>query len=195
MVTTLRAPLMTRADDDESMRLGIFYPNTPGLHVASSLVRQENPDAMDLRAHIEAAQACEEIGLDFIFLPDRWSPYGPACSAVGFQDPMIHAPMLAAALSAVTRDIGIVTTMHTTYHHPVHVARIGANLDALTKGRWGLNIVTGFTANEGELFGLDAIPHDERYAMADEFLDAVRELWAGEHVDFRGKWFTFSVRL
>lgn len=196
MVTTLnRIPLMGRADDDQLMRIGIFYPNTPALHVTSPQVRAENPDAMDFRAHAEVARACEEIGLDFIFMPDRWSPYGPACTAAGFQDPIIHAPLLAASMAAVTREIGIVTTMHTTYHHPVHVARIGANLDALTKGRWGLNIVTGFTSNEGDLFGLDEIPHDERYAMADEFLDAVRALWRGGPVDFRGKWFSFHGRL
>ncbi len=107
----------------------------------------------------------------------------------------MYSPTLAAVFAAVTRNCGLITTVHTTYHHPVQVARFGANLDVLSKGRWGINVVTGLGDQESALFGIEPISHDDRYEMADEFLDAVRQLWTCEPVEFRGKWFRFSGQM
>ncbi|MBU2532297.1 MAG: LLM class flavin-dependent oxidoreductase, partial [Alphaproteobacteria bacterium] len=44
-------------------------------------------------------------------------------------------------------------------------------------GRWGLNVVTGYKKSEFEMFGLEPIPHDARYRMADEFTTILKRLW------------------
>jgi FMNH2-dependent dimethyl sulfone monooxygenase len=49
--------------------------------------------------------------------------------------------MLMMALAAMSSRIGLISTMHIGLLHSVIVARIGANLDALSGGRWGLNSV------------------------------------------------------
>ena len=41
----------------------------------------------------------------------------------------------------------------------------------------GLNLVTGFRSHEMGMFGLDSIPHDDRYVMAAEFTDLMQTLW------------------
>lgn len=85
---------------------------------------------------------------------------------------------LLSALAVVTRHIGLVGTISTTYNHPYHVARKVAALDVLSGGRAGWNLVTSTLANEARNFGL-AAPLDAaaRYARAEEFLDAVTALW------------------
>ena len=37
----------------------------------------------------------------------------------------------------------------------------------MSRGRWGLNVVTGYKKSEFEMFGLEPIEHDFRYEMAD----------------------------
>jgi dimethylsulfone monooxygenase len=62
--------------------------------------------------------------------------------------------------------------------HPLHFAKFTATLDHISKGRWGINVVTGHRAIEHEMFGWHRIEHDRRYELAAEFLDAVQQLWA-----------------
>ncbi len=85
---------------------------------------------------------------------------------------------LLSALAVVTRNIGLVGTISTTYNHPYHVARKVAALDILSNGRAGWNLVTSTLLTEAGNFGL-AAPLDAtaRYARANEFLDAVTALW------------------
>ena len=53
-----------------------------------------------------------------------------------------------------------------------------ASLDHISGGRAGINVVTSMTDAEARNHGMDALPgHAERYARADEFIDAVTALW------------------
>ena len=101
------------------------------------------------------------------------------------------------AIFAVTEHIGVITTMHTTHHKPAHVARMGATLDAFSDGRWGWNIVTGFGDPEARLFGNETmVEHDERYAMAGEFVDIVKRLWTeAEPIDHDGAYYRVRGRI
>ena len=87
--------------------------------------------------------------------------------------------MTLAALTARTERIILVATSHVLYGwHPLHFAKFTATLDHISRGRWGINVVTGHRAIEHEMFGWNRIEHDRRYEMAAEFLDAVQQLWA-----------------
>lgn len=47
-----------------------------------------------------------------------------------------------------------------------------------TGGRVGWNIVTSWSKAAAQALGQDdIIPHDERYAVADEYMDVVYKLW------------------
>jgi FMN-dependent oxidoreductase (nitrilotriacetate monooxygenase family) len=53
-------------------------------------------------------------------------------------------------------------------------------MDHLSAGRLGWNIVTTGTAETAvQAFGVPMVAHDERYAMAEEFMALVYELWEG----------------
>lgn len=87
-------------------------------------------------------------------------------------DPLILLP----ALALVTRHIGLIATASTTYNEPYNVARKLANIDHLSGGRVGWNLVTSLGG--GENFNLDAhVLHADRYERAEEFYDVVTGLW------------------
>jgi FMN-dependent oxidoreductase (nitrilotriacetate monooxygenase family) len=59
-----------------------------------------------------------------------------------------------------------------------------STLDHLTAGRIGWNIVTSYLPNAARNFGLlDEIPHDTRFAIAEEYLDVLYKLWEGSWDD------------
>lgn len=85
---------------------------------------------------------------------------------------------LIAALAALTRDIGLIATVTTTYNEPYAVARRFASLDHLSGGRAGWNVVTSAGDSEARNFGREAnMDHEDRYARAEEFVDVVKALW------------------
>jgi len=85
---------------------------------------------------------------------------------------------LLSALSVVTRHIGLIATVSTTFNEPYNVARKFASLDHLSGGRSGWNLVTSSTETEAHNFSLDQHPdHAVRYERAKEFYDVVAGLW------------------
>ena len=69
-------------------------------------------------------------------------------------------------------------------------AQIIATIDDVSKGRFGINIVTGSFLDEYEQMG--SLPADynvKRYNYAEEWLHVVKRLWAEDLVTFDGEWF------
>jgi FMN-dependent oxidoreductase (nitrilotriacetate monooxygenase family) len=68
--------------------------------------------------------------------------------------------------------------MTTGFYPPYLAARLGATLDHLTKGRVGLNLVTAHNDRTAQNFGLERHhEHDQRYEIADEWIQVVDKLW------------------
>jgi len=80
-----------------------------------------------------------------------------------------------AALSALTERIGLVGTIPTTYTQPYDVARYLTQSDWISRGRVGWNIVT--LASGEANYSHDLPPKAERYAIADDYLEAATKLW------------------
>jgi FMN-dependent oxidoreductase (nitrilotriacetate monooxygenase family) len=87
-------------------------------------------------------------------------------------------------MAAVTERLGFGVTVTTTYEQPYLLARRFSTLDHLTKGRIGWNVVTSYLESAARNLGLDTqIGHDDRYGIAEEFLDVVYKLWEGSWED------------
>jgi alkanesulfonate monooxygenase SsuD/methylene tetrahydromethanopterin reductase-like flavin-dependent oxidoreductase (luciferase family) len=180
---------------DDKMRFGMMWPNSPSPFVTSAAVAERNPDILDINTHIELARTAEDAGFDFVFFADGYTHHGDDNARVGHGEPCISAPIYAPIVMGATEHIGVVTTMHARYLSPALLARFGANLDVLSGGRWGWNIVPGSKGSEAKLMGLmDEIPHDEMYEVVEETLRAVRALWDadGSPVHFDGKYHQFD---
>ncbi len=85
-----------------------------------------------------------------------------------------------AALAAVTRRIGLVSTSNSTFNEPADLARRLSGLDLLSEGRAGWNVVTTDNAWTGANFRRGGyLDHADRYRRAEEFLTVARALWDG----------------
>lgn len=164
---------------DGTMRFGIFWPGTRTL-LPSAMISALNPDPLRLENHLSLARACEAVQLDFTLLGDGYAPSSEEGTRIGFQDPGLHALTLAAPLLMATRHLGVISTLHTTFFHPTHIARFAANLDWLGGGRWGWNIVNGYRDYEASLFGFDDLPDSTAmYGAAEEAIAIMDSLWDG----------------
>ncbi len=140
----------------------------------------------DIEYWIELAKLLEDGGFDAVFLADVIGTYdvfrGSADTSIreGLQIPNNDPASVVPAMAAVTRHLGFGITFSTTYEPPFAWARRLSTLDHLTKGRVGWNIVTSYLPNAARNFGLGAeVEHDDRYEIADEYLDVLYKLWEG----------------
>lgn len=96
---------------------------------------------------------------------------------------------LISAMAAVTSSVSFAPTVSTTYVKPYILARQFSTLDHITEGRCGWNIVTSHTNSSAQALGFDQIiAHDERYAMAEEYMDVVYKLWESSWADDSVVW-------
>ncbi|WP_435166035.1 LLM class flavin-dependent oxidoreductase [Paenibacillus glycanilyticus] len=85
---------------------------------------------------------------------------------------------ILSALASVSKHIGLVGTLSTSYSEPFTVARQFGSLDVISGGRAGWNIVTSPLEGSALNYGKKEHPdHDKRYRIATEYLEVTRGLW------------------
>jgi len=125
--------------------------------------------------NVEVVKLGDRLGFELAFSRTQWLPKG------GYDgEASLDSFIGVAAFAPITKRMLLISTIHVLYGpwHPLHLAKYGSTLDHISKGRWGINIVTGHRAVEHEMFGWTQIEHDRRYQMAGEFFDVVQRLWA-----------------
>lgn len=138
----------------------------------------------------ELAQLLERGHFDGLFIADvlgTYDVYGDSneaairhCAQVPVNDPML----LVSAMAAVTEHLAFGVTAGTAYEHPYPFARRMTTLDHLTNGRVGWNVVTGYLPSAARNMGHDdQLEHDQRYDVADEYLEVTYKLWEGSWED------------
>jgi FMN-dependent oxidoreductase (nitrilotriacetate monooxygenase family) len=132
---------------------------------------------------IDAAQALERAGFDYIllednsYISDRYQDSMDFYLRKGLGSPRQDPIVLATLLSQHTKHIGLVPTIPTFAYHPYSVARLTGTLDQYSGGRAGWNMVTGSSERAMQNYGQPTMPeHDLRYDMADEFVNLVNGL-------------------
>lgn len=119
--------------------------------------------------------------------------------------PTLDPVTLLGAMGSVTRHIGLVATVSTTYNEPAQVADKFATLDHLSRGRAGWNIVTTAHPASAWNFGRPTLPEkSQRYQRAEEFVAVTNALWDGaapaggagnRSVRHQGRWFEVEASL
>ncbi len=155
--------------------LGLFLPIQAGGWTDSTLSRTTD---WQFDYNRDLVLKAEDLGFDLVFALSQWLPKGGYSQVLNGQ--ALDSFVATAALASVTRRIMLISTIHVLYGpwHPLHLAKFGATLDHISKGRWGINVVTGHRAVEHEMFGWSRIEHDRRYELAGDFLNTIEHLWA-----------------
>ncbi|MGK6311660.1 LLM class flavin-dependent oxidoreductase [Neorhizobium sp. DT-125] len=144
----------------------------------------------ELRYWTDYARKLEAGLFDGIFLADIVGVndvYGGSNAAAlrgAVQVPVNDPIMLVPAMAAVTEHLSFGVTANLTYEPPFLFARRMSTLDHLTGGRIGWNVVTGYLDSAAKAMGLDTqAAHDDRYDLADEYMEIMYRLWEGSWED------------
>ncbi|MUH00697.1 LLM class flavin-dependent oxidoreductase [Scytonema sp. UIC 10036] len=95
----------------------------------------------------------------------------------------------AAALADATDRIEIIAAIKPLLFHPAVLAKMALGIDAISHGRFAINLVSAWYRPEMERTKIPFPPHDERYRYSTEWLRVVKLLWSGERVNFQGEYF------
>jgi probable F420-dependent oxidoreductase len=158
------------------MELGIGLPNGGAAVDGAELAR--------------LAVGAEEIGLDSVWVMDRWlRPHAPVTMpgvpvpvtlpAEGYAtvfDPIDVLAFVAARTSRIRLGTSAVNVL---YHPPVLLARRFATLDQLSGGRVLAGVTSGWMAEE---FAAAGVPESRKGAGLDEHLAAMRAVWGPDPV-------------
>lgn len=169
------------------LKLAVFGTNVSG---GCSMTSAEGTIKVEWGESMRIAQTAEGIGIDAMIPVARWQGFG---GDTNFNHRSFETYTWAAGLAAVTNTIRVFSTSHVPTIHPVLAAKQAAIIDHISGGRFGLNIVAGWNEAEIAMFGTPQREHDERYAVADEWITLIKRLWTEDgFFDFTGKYFQIS---
>ncbi|CAN5583305.1 LLM class flavin-dependent oxidoreductase [soil metagenome] len=132
---------------------------------------------------LQTARRAEELGFSTTLIAELNlnDIKGPA-------EPVLEAWTTAAALASTTERLEIMAAIRPGFRNPAIVAKMAANIDRISNGRFTLNVVSAWWAEEARQYGMDFVEHDERYARTDEFLSILKGLWTQEQTTVDGKY-------
>ena len=171
------------------MQLGLFMPNCSNAYSMSTY--KPDPQDWTYESNLRIAQAAEAADFDFLFPVAKWQGYG---GETDYLATSLETFTWASALLANTQKINIFSTVHVPVFHPVATAKMGATLDHIGNGRWGLNIVSGWSEHEFGMMGIEVIPHAERYQRSEAYIEILKGLWTQEPGSFSYdcEWYTIK---
>ncbi|WP_310723615.1 LLM class F420-dependent oxidoreductase [Streptomyces sp. N2A] len=102
-------------------------------------------------------------------------------------DPLLALTFAAAVTSRIELACGVLLLPE---HHPVLVAKQAATLDVLCAGRFSLGVGVGWSAEEFAALG---VPFAGRGPRTEEYLAAMRVLWAEDPASFAGEFTRFEA--
>jgi len=167
------------------MKVGLAFASSIGIDGGS---------ALEICRRAEAAGFESIWGGEHVILPDSIAskyPYTadgkiPAEPDTPIPDPLIWLAFAAAA--APTLRLGTCILI-VPQRNPLVLAKELATLDRLSGGRVELGLGVGWLKEEFDALG---IPWERRGARNDEYIAAMRALWAGPHAEFHGEFVDFA---
>ncbi|KAH7125280.1 luciferase-like domain-containing protein [Dendryphion nanum] len=180
----------TNSTPKKQLILNAFAAMAPSLF-ATGLWRHPRNNTTNyntLKFWVDLAKLLDKANFHALFIADVLGPYdvykGPGnfdpVLASGAQFPSNDPLYLVPSMAAATENLGFGITASTTYDQPYAHARRFSTVDHLAEGRIAWNIVTSYLESAAKNFGLETqVEHDERYRIAEEYMEVVYKLWEG----------------
>jgi probable F420-dependent oxidoreductase len=145
-----------------------------------------NPEVASGQGIVDLAVAAEKAGFDGFGFTDHPAPSHRWLENGGHDalDPFV-AMSFAAAHTTNLRLIPNILVL--PYRNPFVVAKAAASLDLLSEGRFTLAVGVGYLKKEFTALGID---FEQRAALFDESLAAIRAIWTTDDLRFEGRNFT-----
>ena len=178
------ATAMTSQQQRQMLLVGFLQASNCSNYTGSWRHPDTDSSFLDLRYYQNIAATLESGAFHLAFIDDRLampSRFGDSFEAAverGVRAVKLDLIPVLTAMGLATEHLGLGATYSTTYYSPFHVARLFSSIDHFTKGRAAWNVVTSLNDSEAQNFGLaEHVEHDERYDMADEFMQVAFALW------------------
>ncbi|WP_041298395.1 LLM class F420-dependent oxidoreductase [Ilumatobacter coccineus] len=168
------------------MKVGLAFANTGPFSTADGVV--------SLATAAEGAGIESLWTVEHVIWPSSYDseyPYSPTGKMPGdktspIPDPLIWLSFVAAHTTSLVLGTGIVILPE---RNPVVFAKEVATLADLSNGRLQLGIGVGWLEEEFDAIG---VPWGKRGARTDEYVHAMRELWASDDASYSGEFVDFT---
>jgi probable F420-dependent oxidoreductase len=135
----------------------------------------------------EWARRAEALGFDSVWVSDHFfysfARYGADPSPIASLEPLTTL----AGVAAVTDRVRLGTlVLCAAFRHPALLAKAAASIDLVSGGRLDLGLGAGWMAEEFEAFGYRFGSPRERFAVLEETVEVLRELFGGDQVTHDG---------
>ena len=160
------------------MKFGLFSINSHPCVTAEAISR--------------VARAAEAAGFESLWagehvvLPDPQAPPSPMAPTDPILDPVVALTHCAAVTSRVRLGTGIIILPQ---RNPLVLAKQLASLDVLSGGRLTVGIGVGYLEPEFRALGA---PFEQRGAVTDEYLAAMRAIWTQAQPSYTGRFASFA---
>jgi probable F420-dependent oxidoreductase len=160
------------------MRLGLFSINSHACATADAITR--------------VARAAEAAGFESLWagehvvLPDPQAPPSPMAPEDPILDPVVALTHCAAVTTRMKLGTGIIILPQ---RNPLVLAKQLASLDVLSGGRLIVGIGVGYLEPEFRALGA---PFEQRGAVTDEYLSAMRAIWTEATPSYKGRFVSFA---
>ena len=107
------------------------------------------------------------------------------------EEPMLESWTTISVLAGITTRIKLGTLMTgIIYRHPSILAKIGATLDVLSKGRLFMGIGAAWNEEESSAYGIPFPSVKERFLRLEEAIQIIRKMWTEEpSASFNGQYY------
>ncbi len=106
------------------------------------------------------------------------------------QEPMLEGWTTQSVVAGFTSKIKLGTLVTgIVYRHPSVLAKVGATLDVLSKGRLFMGIGAAWNVDEATAYGIPFPSVKERMQRLEEAVQIIRKMWTEETATFSGKFY------
>jgi FMNH2-dependent dimethyl sulfone monooxygenase len=163
----------------DPIKFAYWVPNVSG-GLVTSTIEQRTDWGYDYNR--ELAVLAENNGFDYALSQVRYmASYGAE-----YQH---ESTSFSLALLMATERLKVIAAVHPGLWHPGVLAKLGATSDHLSKGRFAVNVVSGWFKGEFTALGEHWLEHDERYRRSEEFIRALRGIWTEDEFNLAGDFY------
>jgi FMNH2-dependent dimethyl sulfone monooxygenase len=168
--------------DPDQFKLALFCPNTARGTTMSTA--RDGLVKATWDEQIRLCQAADRAGIEAVIPLAKWRNT-PRVSREA--DRVFDTFTWASAIAAVTERIQVFATFHVPLYPPVMAAKMIATIDHVSGGRFGVNVVAGFSPTDFRMFGIELDPARDRYGVMEEWVSLVKRILSEpEPFDHRG---------
>jgi len=159
------------------MKFGIQHPN----------FSYDGKDEHIVESLRKLTTSAERLGYDSFWVMDHFHQIGN----VGKEhEPMLESWTTLGVIAGFTSKIRLGTLVTgNVYRHPSVLAKVGATLDVLSKGRLFMGIGAAWNQDESKAYGIQFPSTKERFRRLEESVQIIRKMWTEERATFNGKFY------